>query len=185
MPWEECSLFSWETDAQENGWWLPVFSIWYWPDSELNALPHQAGQFMIRVIVSLKIKLKPTHIKHIGSILESYSLGELSKWHAVNLIFTFGNMLIGIGVWENGFRFSGQQVKTIIAIVGHFMRHSRYSGELLFHLVMVGDLESGPPSSWLPPAILTGMLFQGTSCVSPFYERNRINIYRRLFSRLK
>ena len=86
----------------------------------------------------------------------------------ITLVFTFGNMLIGLILGRlNFFRLSGESQKIsmwLIALGGTVGFASSYC----YHLVMTGQLELDLPLLWVPFVLAGGMVLQSLFYISVF-----------------
>ena len=100
----------------------------------------------------------------------------------ITLIYTFGNMLIGVILGKLNFFRLPVQLKTL---TNRFILLGFSVGlvsSYYFHQIMTGELELDIPMLWMPFALAAGMILQSLGYMALFVKLYEIGFFKRILS---
>ena len=103
----------------------------------------------------------------------------------ITLVYTFGNMLIGMILGKIDFFHVPDRLKKLnnwLIVLGITVG---LTASYFFHQLMIGAIELDIPLLWVPFALIVGMLLQSLSYIVIFIKLYRLNIFKTVLKGFK
>lgn len=100
----------------------------------------------------------------------------------LTLVFTFGNMVVGLILGKLGFFLKSGKLKWLTDVFIIFGFSFGLFSSYLFHLVNMERLELEVSLVWLPFVVIAGMLLQTLAYIGVFVKLGHTALFKKLFS---